>query len=104
MEIPKWNGRWALYYKYNGRVIQFYYSDASLLQGEIEAYHTIDLTYTQNFLRGKWQLQFGGKNLMNVTNLNFNGNSGVHGSSSGTMPMAWGRSYFLAVNWKFSKS
>lgn len=93
-----------MFYKFNGRVVNFYYEDETLAQGQLSANHLLDLTYTQSFLKEKLQIQIGGRNLFNVTNLVFSGTSGVHSAGSGSVPFSWGRSMIFSITWKMVRA
>jgi outer membrane receptor for ferrienterochelin and colicins len=71
---------------------------------ETAGFHTADLTATKSF--GKTISLIGGvKNLFNVTNLaNSAQDTGGAHVATGSVPMSYGRSYFLGLNFQWSKN
>ncbi len=98
----------GLFYKYTGERPGYQlYLNTNTMQNEVRetkiaGFHWADLTLTQPFLKFL-SVSVGVKNLFDVTNLNNSSTtgSGAH-STGGSVPMAFGRSYFLGLtfNWK----
>ena len=91
-------------YKYTGKTIHdaldqsnnfISYTDAS--------YHMLDLSASRAFWNERFNLIFGVKNLLNVTNIRSSGasTSGVHGNASTSIPIGMGRTYFVSLTYKF---
>lgn len=94
----------SLYYKYTGKR-QSYFNDGSETQlGEMEDYHMMDVSTSQVLFKSL-TLTVGVKNLMDVTVLNntTQGSGAGHTSSTGTVPMSYGRSYFATLALKWNK-
>jgi outer membrane receptor for ferrienterochelin and colicins len=89
--------RFNVIYKYNGDVPGFRVGDiGEAVQTIIPAYNVLDVTASYAFFKNRVTLSAGAKNLFNVMNLDvLNGGGGVH--SSGSFPVAWGRTYFLSL-------
>ncbi len=96
-----------LFYKYNGKrptyqaITTAETTVASL--AETAGFHTADMTATKSI--GKTiNLIAGIKNLFNVTTIHNSAQDtgGAH-STAGAVPMAYGRSYFLGLNFQWSK-
>ena len=53
----------------------------------------------KSFLNNKLQTTIGGRNLLDVTNVNVSNNStsGVHSSSNSALLLGYGRSYYLKL-------
>ncbi|NQU32914.1 MAG: TonB-dependent receptor [Bacteroidetes bacterium] len=105
--LKKWDMNLSLFYKYNGKYPQLYFVEVGKpLDIEImEAYNTMDITLDKWFWKRRINLQVGGKNLFNVTNINVVGGGsggGIH-SGSGPAPVNWGRTFFIRLQFKFNK-
>lgn len=95
----------GLFYKFTGK--QPAYQATTDAQGnatakltEIGSFHWADFTITQKLKHG-FQLNAGVKNLANVTRLNNTGTtSGSAHSTSGPVPMSYGRSYFAGITYQ----
>jgi outer membrane receptor for ferrienterochelin and colicins len=69
---------------------------------ETEAYSFLDATVTKTWNLGI-TLQAGVRNALDVTSVN-NTISGTHsGGTAGQRPISYGRSYFIQLNYRFSK-
>ena len=94
-----------LFYKYSGKRPIYETTDQVHVKlAETDGYHMADLTFSKNL--GKYiHLLAGVKNLFNVTNLNNSSTDtgGAH-STGGSVPMSYGRSYFLGLNFQWSKN
>ena len=69
----------------------------------ISSYQILDIIYIKKF--NKMTLSFGGKNLLNVKNINISGqpsSGGTHNNSSGGLAMNWGRSIFISLKLNFN--
>lgn len=94
-----------LFYKYSGKRPIYETTDqVNVKLAETDGFHMADLTFSKNF--GKYiNLLAGVKNLFNVTTLNNSSTDtgGAH-STGGSVPMSYGRSYFLGLNVQWSKN
>lgn len=95
--------KFSAFYKYTGKVVAYFVneSDASVTQSFISDYQLLDLQVQQWFLKKTLGISLGGKNLLNVTNINAGSGTtgGAHSSSTGTAPIAWGRSFYLNITY-----
>ncbi len=91
-----------MFYKYNGKIVQYYLQEDEILTSKTQDYHILDLSVSKKILKDKLQIILGAKNLMNVTNLNVTGvsTSGAH-SSTGSYALGKGTSVFLSLRYKF---
>ncbi|WP_430817811.1 TonB-dependent receptor [Carboxylicivirga sp. RSCT41] len=95
----------ALDYKYNGELPYFYSdSDGQIKEGHQDAYHTMGASLSKHFLKRKLQLTTGAKNLFDVKTVNRMGGGGGAHSGGGGLPVAYGRSFFINLTYKFNKS
>jgi outer membrane receptor for ferrienterochelin and colicins len=94
--------KFSAFYKYTGKVVAYLVNeDASITQSFISDYSLLDLQVQQWFLKKTLSISLGGKNLLNVTNINAGSGTsgGAHVSGSGTAPIAWGRSFYLTITY-----
>lgn len=92
----------ATFYKYTGP-INVFQTNASdeVEETRQDGFHNLDFNLakaTQNF-----RFSIGVRNALNVTTLNTTVSGGVHGGGSG-VPVGFGRSYFLQINYNFNKT
>lgn len=93
------------FYKYTGQmpIVRLNEEDEPFTTF-IDAFNTLDLSFTKDFWDDKIQLTVGAKNLFNVTNINGIAPGGAHSGGGSSMAIAMGRTYFLALNIYLSKS
>lgn len=91
----------STFYKYTGAFKQYRIVDeAPALVGQ-DDFHTLDANLSKTF--GSFlRLGFGIRNALDVTTVNSNAVGGVHGGGS-DVPVGFGRSYFLTLNYQFKK-
>ena len=84
-------------YKYTGETPDYRVDENSnLVQTVLPSYNWLDITATQLFWKNRVEVTVGGKNLFDLTSLNFSngGGSGAH-ASSGSNIISWGRTWFV---------
>ncbi|MNK24850.1 Colicin I receptor precursor [compost metagenome] len=94
--------KFSAFYKYTGKVVTYFVNDdASITQQFISDYQLLDLQVQQWFLKKTLGVSLGGKNLLNVTNITAGSGTtgGAHTSSSGSAPIAWGRSFYVNITY-----
>lgn len=103
-EFKKLGGNLATFYKYNGRIPAFSVDDAGESAIRMtEAYQILDLMATKYFCKKKLNWTLGVKNILDVKDVRASGNGGgIHGTSSGSVPVAWGRSLFTSLKFNFA--
>ncbi|WMN06389.1 TonB-dependent receptor [Marivirga arenosa] len=71
---------------------------------QMDAFHWLDFTLSKAFKHGI-QISSGIKNLTNITSIqnNFTGGGAHSGNNTGQTAMAYGRSYFLRINYQFNQ-
>ncbi len=90
----------TLFYKYTGRLNQFYLdANQDIQQSQVQDYHMLDLSARKIFWKNKLQVVLGCKNLLGIQNINTIGVGGnaVHSSAVGSVPISWGRTYFTSL-------
>ncbi len=101
--LPKFNTKAAVFWKYTGRTPSYNIDgDGKIQLGFVEDYHTLDVTITKSFPRQGITWSFGGKNLMNVQNVGVSGGAsggGAHSSGGNAIAMNWGRSVFCSIKY-----
>ena len=82
-----------------------YFSDVddqenpAILQNVRDGYTLVDANISKAFFRDNIKLIVGAKNMLNIRDVNFMEQSGgSHGSGGGSVPVSWGRSFFIAIN------
>jgi len=106
-KLQKWDINFSLYYKYNGEYPQIYFVgvDEEPEMRFMQAYHSLDFNLSKWFWKRRLNLQLGAKNIFDNTNINLAGeqSGGIHSGGSGSVPVNWGRTYFIRFQFKFSK-
>lgn len=95
----------GFYYKYTGKIPAYVMNaNDDIVLSQRQAFHWADLTLSKQVLK-YITLQAGIKNLFDVTRLNSTAatSGGAHSSGSITN-YAYGRSYFLGINFQWNKS
>lgn len=106
--LPKAGTSFGLFYKYTGKRPSYLlsYNNSTnreeVILTKVAAFHWADFTITQPLLH-YIKVTAGVKNIFNVTNLaNTNESSGAH-SSSGPLPLSYGRSWFVGLAFQLNK-
>jgi len=111
-EIDKLDLRLAMFYKYTGKVTRFGYigsvdpeeniiNEEDLVEFIISDYHNMDVNLSKYFFDKSLDISFGVKNIFDLQNINTSGQNigGVHSGNSSSLPMNWGRTYFLRASY-----
>jgi len=105
--IPKAKIRVSVYYKYNGQFITPYIEgDGTVAEQIIQPYGLLDFSIGRSFWKNRIVLGVGAKNLLNINQVNTNGGTGggAHSVGGSSVPIAWGRSYFVSLKLQFTKA
>jgi len=96
--IPKILVNTNIFYKYNGALPGYILgANKEVLQTLIDPYQLMDATFSKALFKNKLQIATGIKNIFNITNITNTGAGGaIHGSGS-SMPVSWGRSFFIQM-------
>ncbi len=103
--VRKWNTDASVFYKYNGKLPQYFQNaQGELEEGYIEDYHTMDVSVNKHFFNRTLTLSAGVKNLFDVKAVNATGGAagGVHSGGSSSL-IGYGRSYFISLSYGFRK-
>jgi outer membrane receptor for ferrienterochelin and colicins len=95
----------SLFIKVNSQAINFVKNElGELSKSTIEGYTWADLTLSKPFFKEKWVLGIGAKNILNVTSVTSNGNTGgTHSGNGNALQLGMGRIYFLKLDYNFVK-
>ncbi|MCK4748787.1 MAG: TonB-dependent receptor, partial [Bacteroidales bacterium] len=107
INLKLWKNRisTSLFYKYSGKYpVHIYISDEEIALNYIESFHNMDLNMSVKLFRQQIRLSTGIKNLFDNTSLTGIGGSSGHGGGDGVSSLVgWGRTYFLGINYYFTK-
>ncbi|TYB75942.1 TonB-dependent receptor [Bizionia saleffrena] len=103
--IKQWNTALTVLLKYNGEQKDYVASgmdtngDSVFSKSKTEGYSWLDASIKKSFLNRKIQATLGGRNLLNVTNVNIRNaaSSGAHEASNSSLLLGYGRSYYLKL-------
>ena len=108
--IPKWGAGINLFYKFNGKRPSYEANTQSdgtvaINRAALSAYHLADLSLNKN-VTNSVTLVGGVRNLFNVTRIENSslGGGEAHSSTTGNIPVNYGRSFFLGLNFQWSKN
>lgn len=95
-----------LFYKYTGSYpVYTYVSDEEIALYYMDPYHTLDLNLSLKLFRQQVRLSTGIKNILNNTQLQgTTGGSGHGGGDGASSLVGWGRTFFLGINYNFTKN
>jgi outer membrane receptor for ferrienterochelin and colicins len=85
-------------YKYTGQTPDYRVNENSeLIQTTLPGFHWMDITATQLLWKNRVEITVGGKNLFDITSLNFSngGTGGVHSGGANSSLISWGRTWFV---------
>jgi len=103
--IPKIKTDLSVFYKYTGKLPQYYQTtDGELYEGYIDAYNMMDITLTKSFFKSSLNISTGVKNAFDVKSINASGTTGggAHGGSGSTL-IGYGHSFFIGLSYVFNK-
>ncbi len=93
-------------YKYNGKLP--YYTtndDDEIVEGIQDPYHTLNASLNKHLFKNKLNISVGAKNLTDVTSVSRSaGSSSAHSGDSTSLPVSYGRTYFINLTYKFNKT
>jgi len=92
-----------VWYKYTGKKL-LYVMNNSVQTGTRNGFHQLNISASHGFWKERIVLTVGGKNLLNVRNVQSDNVSGVgHNFNANSSLVAWGTTFFTSLNFKFSK-
>ncbi|MFA6150431.1 MAG: TonB-dependent receptor [Chitinophagaceae bacterium] len=108
-ELPNYGTTFSLFVKYTGKMPGTGIDNQNnVFLLPINPYTLADATIMKKFLKDRLSLSLGCKNLFDIKNVGFasgvsGGGSGAHQSSSTSISVGTGRTYFLGLGYRFSK-
>lgn len=102
--IPKSRWTFSLLYKYTGRNLQYEITpDEAINEFSVSGFHNVDATVLKKLWKNHLDLSFGARNIFDVTHLERDGSSyrDHAGGGGNSIPMAWGRTFFIKLAWHF---
>ncbi len=97
-KLPDLN--FSLFYKFNGAYPDILLTgDSSSVIVITDGYNSLDFNISRWFWKRRINVQMGGKNLFDVTNIERN----VDSEPAGSVPINWGRTFFVKVQFSFNK-
>ena len=94
----------AIFYKYQGELPNFRIDEGENISEDItDDYHLLDCTITKKFWNQNMVLTIGAKNILNITQVFSNSNNDIHSSSSNSVSVGTGRTYFIRLQLNLSK-
>lgn len=100
--IQPWNTSISAYYKYNGAQYQFVSSfddqgTSVINKDKQEGYSWLDVSARKTFFEDRLELTAGARNILDVTDIKTTSGGGMGHSTSSSILLGYGRSYFLKV-------
>jgi len=95
----------SAFYKYTGKMPRFFVDDEGVIsEGQVDDYHNLDMSVVKSFYSDRISISLGAKNLFDVTNITSSGSDGgIHSGGGGSVPVAWGRTYFAKINFSIRR-
>jgi len=95
----------SLFYKYSGKYpVYSYVSDEEIELNYLEAFNNMDINLAVKLFRQQVRISTGVKNLFNNTELvGISGSTGHGGGDGISSLVGWGRTYFIGINYYFTK-
>lgn len=109
--IPRWKGGINVFYKFNGdrlgyEAVEQSGDDIDIRRTSIAAYHNMDISLNKNITH--YLTVVGGvRNLFDVTRIESTtlaGDGSAHSGAISSLPVGYGRSFFLGLNFQWAKS
>lgn len=102
-EVEEWQTSFNLFYKYSGKLLGYAVDEVGTVsQYQIADYGMMDFSVINLFWKKRLTTTLGVKNIFDVQNINstqFSG--GVHSGGGGSLPVSWGRTFFLKLAFMF---
>lgn len=94
--------------KYTSKQQQFHLNDqGELVEGYLNGYNMLHASMTRSFFNNNLSLSVGVKNLLNVSSIGIQGGNsidgGAHSNVGNSRLVHWGRSFFVGLNYTFSR-
>lgn len=103
-EVKKQAITLALFYKYQGELPTVVQNlSGEVAESFIAAYHTADFTISKKLFKNQIAITLGAKNLFDVTAVTSAAGGGIHSSSSNSVLVGMGRTYFASLKLNINK-
>lgn len=105
--VPKWDTQFSLLYKFNGKQQQYEAStdvnnNTEFILSELESYSWMDASIRKSFLKNKFEMTLGARNIFDVTSVQrTQGTTGTHSAGTDIL-LGYGRSYFLKLTYNLN--
>jgi outer membrane receptor for ferrienterochelin and colicins len=101
----KSRGSVSIFYKYSGKYpVHTFISDDEIILNYLQAFHNMDLNMSVKLFRQQLRLSTGIKNLFDNKRLTgISGGTGHGGGEGVSSLVGWGRTFFVGVNYSFTK-
>ena len=101
----KWNTSFTMLLKYNGQQENYIANgtdtngNSLFTKATTEAYSWLDASIKKSFFNKKIDVTLGGRNLLDITNVNISNGStgGTHSANNSALLLGYGRSYYLKL-------
>lgn len=100
----------SAYFKHTGKMPRYGIiidetNKESIVLYEIQSYNMMDITTTMNFYANDLTIQLGVKNIFDVKKIEQSRNvvQGAHISGATSLPIGWGRTWFISTKFNLSK-
>lgn len=107
-EMPKIASVFTIYFKHIGQQYQFVekentQGDSVFERGKTEAYSWLDTSFKKSFFNDQWVATLGVRNLLDVSSIDTTATSGgTHSDAPSAQSIAYGRSYFLRLQYNLN--
>ena len=107
--IKKFDLTISVYYKHNGESPRIYLPEVGEdpVLRKMRAYQTLDINVSKWLWKKRINIQVGGKNLFDNTDIGISGSpsggGGGHTSGGSSLPVNWGRTFFVKLQFRYSK-
>ena len=103
-QLPKAKMEFSVFYKYTGKQQGYSVTDDVVSTTSIDSYNMLDATVGKQIIPDLLKISAGVKNILDVQNINSSASTGgAHSSSTGSLPIAMGRIYFINVSFSWKK-
>ncbi len=107
--LKKLDLTFSVYFKHNGESPRLYLPEVGEdpILRKMDSYQTLDINMSKWFWKKRINLQVGGKNLFNNTDISISGSpsggGGGHTSGGSSLPVNWGRTFFVKLQFRYSR-
>ena len=89
-----------MFYKNVGRLPSFWMDEDNIVESYTDAYSLLDLSVNRR-ISESFIFSMGGRNLLNIKNIKRTNDLGeVHSSSNNIVPIGYGRTFFMSLNFR----